>query len=70
MRGDFKVDSEISKFNLYHFKLELYGPKNMKEYKISCSSKVFTLRWNSHLYNLGTKRMQAMKLVYDGDSCE
>lgn len=57
MRGDFKVDSEIFKFNLYYFKLELYGFKNMKEYKISCSLKVFIFRWNSYLYNLGIKRM-------------
>lgn len=29
MRGDFKVDTEIVHLNLYHFKLELCGPKNM-----------------------------------------
>lgn len=25
LRGDIKVDNNISKFHLYHFKLELYG---------------------------------------------
>lgn len=42
----------------------------LKEYKIPSLSGnkagilVFRLKWKSHLYNLGTKRMQVMNLMY------
>ena len=47
----------------FKYLLELYGPKNMKNYKIPSSSLDIDGRVN---YIIGTRRMQVMNLVDNG----